>query len=81
MSMIDVFKNTEVNAALAASIFHYETHSSKFQIRQNYQYFLDVAEKAAESNDHNTAIMVRAALMHHAICQLKLKPRKKDKEG
>ena len=25
--MIDVFKNTEVNAALAASIFHYETHS------------------------------------------------------
>ena len=25
--MIDVFKNTSVNAALAASIFHYETHS------------------------------------------------------
>ena len=25
--MIDVFKNTEVNAALASSIFHYETHS------------------------------------------------------
>ena len=25
--MIDIFKNTEVNAALAASIFHYETHS------------------------------------------------------
>ena len=25
--MIDVFKNTDVEAALAASIFHYETHS------------------------------------------------------
>ena len=25
--MIDVFKNTNVSAALAASIFHYETHS------------------------------------------------------
>ena len=25
--MIDVFQNTEVSAALAASIFHYETHS------------------------------------------------------
>ena len=25
--MVDIFKNTEVNAALAASIFHYETHS------------------------------------------------------
>ena len=25
--MIDVFKKTDVEAALAASIFHYETHS------------------------------------------------------
>ena len=25
--MIDVFKKTNVEAALAASIFHYETHS------------------------------------------------------
>ncbi len=25
--MIDNFKNTEVNAALSASIFNYETHS------------------------------------------------------
>ena len=25
--MIDIFKNTGVSAALAASIFHYETHS------------------------------------------------------
>ena len=36
--MIDIFKNTEVNAALAASIFHYETHSVnrvKEMIKQN----------------------------------------------
>ena len=26
-NMIDVFKKTDVEAALAASIFHYETHS------------------------------------------------------
>nr|AIE93804.1 hypothetical protein [uncultured marine thaumarchaeote AD1000_40_H03] len=25
--MINIFKNTEVSAALAASIFHYENHS------------------------------------------------------
>ena len=25
--MIEIFKNTSVSAALAASIFHYETHS------------------------------------------------------
>ena len=36
--MIDIFKNTEVSAALAASIFHYETHSVnrvKEMIKQN----------------------------------------------
>ena len=36
--MVDIFKNTEVNAALAASIFHYETHSVnrvKEMIKQN----------------------------------------------
>jgi len=36
--MIDIFKNTGVSAALAASIFHYETHSVnrvKEMIRQN----------------------------------------------
>ena len=37
-NVVDVFKNTEVNAALAASIFHYETHSVnrvKEMIKQN----------------------------------------------
>ena len=36
--IVDIFKNTEVNAALAASIFHYETHSVnrvKEMIKQN----------------------------------------------
>ena len=51
-----------------------------FQIRQNYNYFLDVARKAAETNDHNTAIMIRAALMHHDICQLILKPTNNNKQ-
>ena len=54
--------------------------ASKFKIRRNYHYFLDVARRSHEEDDHNTAIMIRAALMHHAINQLKLKPRKRDKE-
>ena len=36
--MVDIFKNTEVNAALAASLIHYETHSVnrvKEMIKQN----------------------------------------------
>merc|ERR1711965_683685 len=54
--------------------------ASRFQIRQNYNYFLDVAKKAAGENDHNTAIMIRCALMHHAVANISLKKRKKNKE-
>ena len=82
------FKDIDIPKLIDNSIFNMinailmkdEKLGTLFQIRRNYQYFLDVAKKAAETNDHNTAIMIRAALMHHAICQLKIKPRKKDKE-
>lgn len=52
----------------------------KFDIRRNYHYFMDVAKKASEENDHNTAVIVRAAIQHHAIQQLKLKPLKREKQ-
>ena len=53
---------------------------TRFNVRRNYQYFMDVAHHAFKSKDHNTAVMIRAALQHHAIRQLKLKERKFDKE-
>ena len=54
--------------------------ATRFQIRQNYRYFMDVLDQAHRDGDHNTAIMLRAALQHHALKQLKLKERKKDKD-
>ena len=56
------------------------TLGSKFDVRRNYQYFMDVAQRASDENDHNTAILIRASLMHYCIQLLKLKPRKKDVE-
>lgn len=53
---------------------------NKHQIRRNLHYFIDVARKASEEHDHNTAVLIRAAIMHHSILQLKLKPRKQNDE-
>lgn len=82
------YKDMNISKLIDNSIFNIihavlmkdEKLASLFQIRQNYCYFMDVAEKAAQDNDHNTAIIIRCALAHHAICQLKLKARKKDLE-
>lgn len=48
------------------------------QMRRNYLYFMDVLDAAHRNGDHNTAIMLRCALEHHALKQLKFKLRKKD---
>ena len=54
--MIDIFKNTEVNAALAASIFHYETHSVnrvKEMIKENginVRYWIILLESNLETS-------------------------------
>lgn len=53
---------------------------NKFEVRRNYQYFMDVAHRASDENDHNTAIVIRAALTHYAVQVLKIKQRKKDTE-
>ena len=54
------------------------TLGSKFDVRRNYQYFMDVAEKACNEED-TFAILIRASLMHYSIQLLKLKQRKKIK--
>lgn len=81
------FKDIDTNKLIDNSIFNVihsillkdETLASLFQIRQNYNYFLDVAERASKTKDHNTAIMIRCALQHQSISQLNLKHRKKNK--
>lgn len=54
--------------------------ASAFQMKQNYRYFMDLMENAHKNGDHNTAIMLRSALDHHALKQMKFKLRQKDIE-
>jgi len=54
--------------------------ASKFQMRRNYRYFCDVMYNAFQIDDHNTVIMLRTALGHHSLEQLRFKKRKRDVE-
>jgi len=82
----DPIKKKQINTFIDNSIFNViyailckdNQFATAFQMRQNYRYFLDVMQKAFENGDHNTAIMLRAALEHHALKQMKFKQRKKD---
>ncbi len=82
----DPIKKTMVNKFIDNSIFNViyailskDSRMAKaFEMRQNYRYFMDVLELAHDNGDHNTAIMLRAALEHHALKQMKFKMRKKD---
>lgn len=84
----DPIKKSIVNKCIDNSIFNViyailckdGQFASAFQMKQNYRYFMDVMGKAYDNGDHNTAIMLRAALDHHALKQMKFKLREKDKE-
>ena len=57
-----------------------ENYANRFEIKQHYRYFADVMEKAHKTGDQNTVVMLKSALDHFAFKQMKMKPRKKDKE-
>ena len=57
-----------------------KNYANRFEIKQNYRYFKDVMEKAHDTGDQNTVVMLKSALDHYALKQMKIKPRKKDIE-
>ncbi len=52
--------------------------TNKHQVRRNMHYFKDVMEKAYQTEDHNTAIVMKNALDHTSLKTFKFKHRKKD---
>lgn len=80
-------KDININKLIDNSIFNL-IHSvlmekgklcKKRDIKRNYQYLVDVAEKCMQEDDHHSAITLKAALDHHSIGQFRFKDRKKDK--
>jgi hypothetical protein len=79
-------KDINVNQLINNSMFNL-IHSTimedgvilrKQAIRRNMSYFFDVIEKCSKQNDHHHAIVILAAMSHHALGQFRFKKRKKD---
>lgn len=73
-----------INNAISNLILVLLTDGSKILpkvlIKKNINYYLNLAKQAYDTNDHNTVILIRAALFHSAIDRLKVKKTKKYKE-
>tara|TARA_A100001015_G_C15034706_1_gene735410 strand:- start:3125 stop:3967 length:843 start_codon:yes stop_codon:yes gene_type:complete len=50
-----------------------------FQIKKNISFYLSLADQAYNSGDHNTVILIKAALENTCIRRLNIKPKKKQK--
>lgn len=53
---------------------------TKHQVKYNIGFYLNLAKKAMESNDHQTALIIKAALNNFHITRLKIKPNKSMKK-
>lgn len=53
---------------------------NKHQVRKNYKFFLDVLERAFETEDHQTAMLMYLALTHTSVNRLDFKRPKKTKK-
>jgi hypothetical protein len=49
----------------------------KMLIRSNINYYLNLAKMAYDTNDHNTVILIRAALLHSAMERINIKRTRK----
>jgi hypothetical protein len=71
-----------INNAITNLIYLVLTEDDKAanynQARKNFQYYMDVAKKASDEGDHQTAVLIWSALSNTAIYRLDFKLRKKD---
>ena len=71
--------NAITNIIIAILTFNGEI-SNRHQLKMNYYNYLDIVEKSYKSEDHHTAIVIRAALNTLSITRLNIKLRKKDRK-
>lgn len=49
-------------------------------VKNNIRWYLNVAHRARETRDHNTAVLLRSVLCHHAIRRLKISSKRMDEK-
>lgn len=57
-----------------------EKNLTSQQVKYNLGFYLNLAKKAMENNDHQTALLIKSAIANHNISRLKLKLNKSKKK-
>ena len=71
--------NAITNIILSILTFNSEIATYR-QAQNNYYYYLDIGKKAFKEKDHNTALIIRAAVNTTCLKRLRFKLRKTDKK-
>lgn len=68
--------NNAITNLVALILSNGEKALTKQQVKYNIGFYLNLAKKAMETNDHQTALIIKAALSNFNITRLKIKPNK-----
>jgi len=80
LKKIPEIHNNAISNLVALILSNGEKILSKQQVKYNIGFYLNLAKKAISANDHQTAILVKAAISNFNITRLKIKYNKKMKE-
>jgi len=72
--------NNAISNLVALILSNGEKALTKHQVKYNIGFYLNLAKKAMETNDHQTALIIKAALSNFHITRLKIKPNKSMKK-
>ena len=68
--------NNAISNLVALILSNGEKALTKSQVKYNIGFYLNLAKKAMQTNDHQTALIIKAALSNFNITRLKIKPNK-----
>jgi hypothetical protein len=77
---IPEFTNNAITNLVALILSDGEKSINKQKVKYNLGFYLDLAKNALNTNDHQTAILIKAAIANTNITRLKIKYNKKQKE-
>ena len=72
--------NNAISNLVALILSNGEKALTKHQVKYNIGFYLNLAKKAMQTNDHQTALIIKAALSNFHITRLKIKPNKSMKK-
>ena len=77
---IPYYTNNAVTNMIVLILSDGEKYLTKQKVKHNIHFYLKLAERAMKEKDHQTAILIKTALLNHNITRLKLELNKGDQK-